>query len=562
MSRVGSPGSSVVPVLLALAAAVLLGAGTAAAAGRQPVSGSPTQAWIDYPPGFEEYHTYAEMERALDDAVAGYPDLVRKFSIGRSYEGREIWAVKISDNVALDEDEPEVHFECNIHAREHLTAEMCLYVLRLLTAGYGVDERITQIVDSTELYLIPMLNPDGVEHDIASGLTEDGRALAANWRKNRQPIPDTDLLGIDLNRNYGFNWACCKGGSNNPASITYRGWAPWVAPEVVAHRNFINSRVVNGRQQIRMSISWHTYGELVMWPYGYTKTALPKTMSADDLSALQVIGRQLAAFNGYTAKQKSGMYITDGTTSDWLYHDHRIIAFTFEMYPPELNGRELGGFYAPQDLIAAETERNREAVLWFLEQADCPHRVAGLVTHCGPLSDDFETDRGWTIDPFGTDSATAGRLERGVPAKTRTAAGIKQRAVTPSGQAALVTGLAAGANANANDVDGGLTSAASPVVSLAAGNGWRLSFRYAFAHNARARKVDFLRLSVVDGARRTVVFSQLGRKANRNAVWTPVTLNLDAFAGRRVRLLLEVADHGADSLIEAALDDVRVYPLP
>ena len=221
--------SALVAALIAIVTVVPGAGGVAVAAG------------ADYPAGFEAYHTYAEMEAAIDAAVATQPTLVHKFSIGQSYEGREIWAVKISDQAAVDEHEPEVMFECGIHAREHLTTEMCLYVLRLLTEGYGLDPRITDAVDRTELYLIPLLNPDGAEFDIASG-------AFASWRKNRQPVPGSTEVGVDLNRNYGFNWRCCKGGSDNPARETYRGWAPWVAPEVAAHRPPGRRRSRGGRR--------------------------------------------------------------------------------------------------------------------------------------------------------------------------------------------------------------------------------------------------------------------------------------------------------------------------
>ena len=149
-----------------------------------------------------------------------------------------------------------------------------------------------------------------------------------------------------------------------------------------------------------------------------------------------------------------------------------------------------------------------------------------------------------------------------MPARSATGAGVKQRAVTPSGRAAFATGLARGASANANDVDGGVTSVASPSFTIGPGTGWRLSLRYAFAHDTRARNVDFFRISVLDGKTATPLFSQPGRRAQRNAKWTPLTLNLDAWAGREVRLLFEAADRGADSLVEAAFDDVRVYQLP
>jgi hypothetical protein len=511
----------------------------------------------EFPPGYEGYHTYAEMEAALDAAVADHPDLVSKLSIGQSYQGREIWAVKISDNVAVDEDEPEVLMESLSHAREHLTVEMALRIVELLTGNYGtpgeLGERVTDIVDSREVWVVPMLNPDGGEWDISRA---DG--VFRKWRRNRQPVVSGYKPGIDLNRNWGFKWGCCGGSSGKPGSLTYRGKFAWQAPEVAALRDFVLGRIVGGRQQIRAAISWHTYNEEIMWPYGYTTANLPRTMTADDLRAFRALGIEMADLNDYTPQQLSDLYVLDGGSSDWLYGDQRIFAYTIEMYPTD--GSRVGGFYPIDDVIERETTRNDEMVLHFLEQADCPYRTAGLgTTHCGPLNDDFETDRGWTVDPSGTDTATSGLWERGVPQKTRSG-GIKQRRFGYSGKAALVSGRLRGSGANANDVDAGVTSVLSPEVRLgtAGSNGWTLSFRYTFAHNAKARAADFLRVSV-NG---TEVFTQAGFAGNRNAKWTAVSVDLDAYAGQDVRVLIEAADEGAASLIEAAVDDLRIYRAP
>ena len=326
----------------------------------------------DFPAGYEGYHTYEEMVAEVDRVAAAHPNIVRKFSIGRSYEGRELWAVKISDNVLLDEDEPEVVFDSLIHAREHITVEMTLYTLHLLADNYGRRSRITALVDTREVFLIFMLNPDGAEYDISGGRFH-------HWRKNRQPIPDSEFVGVDMNRNFAFKWGCCGGSSGNPRRSTYRGPSAWFAPEVVAYRDFLRSREVDGVQQVRIAVSWHSYGRLVMWAYGYTKTNIPSTMTRADHRTYVALGRAAAALNGYTAQQASDLYISDGSARDWSHHALGVFHFTFEM----------GGadFYPSQDRIAALTSVNRGAVLYLLEMADCPYRAAGLqATHCGSLA--------------------------------------------------------------------------------------------------------------------------------------------------------------------------------
>jgi carboxypeptidase T len=318
----------------------------------------------DFPVSDAAYHNYAEMQAEIQQVAAAHPDIVSNFSIGQSYEGRELWAAKISDNVGVDEDEPEVLFLGLHHAREHLTVEMTLYILNLLAGQYGSDSQVTDLVNSREVYIVFNTNPDGGEYDIATGAYR-------SWRKNRQPT--SGFYGTDLNRNYGYKFDCCGGSSDYAFSETYHGASAFSAPETARVRDFINSRVVNGKQQISASITFHTYAELVLWPYGYTYTDVPADMTQDDWNVFKTMGLAMAASNGYTPQQASDLYITDGTYDDWAYGVHKIFAYTFEMYPVADNP----GFYPPAADIARETARNDAAVRYILQQADCPYRVIG-----------------------------------------------------------------------------------------------------------------------------------------------------------------------------------------
>ena len=320
-----------------------------------------------FPAADSNYHDYAEMVAELQQTALDHPSIFSLFSIGLSYQGRTIWAGKISDNVNTDEDEPEVLFTHHQHAREHLTVEMALYTLRMLTDEYGANSQITNLVDNRELWMVFDLNPDGGEYDIATG-------SYASWRKNRQPNAGTSAIGTDLNRNWGYNWGCCGGRSGTPSSETYRGAAAFSAPETQVVRDFVNGRVVGGTQQIKAAIDFHTYAELVMWPYGYTLTDVPADMTQDDHDTFVAMGQAMAATNGYTPQQASDLYISDGSIRDWLYGAHRVFSFTFEMYPVT---SAQGGFYPPDEVIPAQTARNRAAVLYLLEQAGCPYAVIG-----------------------------------------------------------------------------------------------------------------------------------------------------------------------------------------
>jgi len=339
-----------------------------------PGGASATTKATTEPAGFEYFHTYAENEQVIDDAVAAHPDIALKFSIGQSYEGRQIWGIKISDNVATDENEPEVFIHGLTHARERTSNEEALAVIQMLTGEYDSNSRIHDIVDSREIWIVPMLNPDGAEYDMSGGQWHQ-------WRKNRQVIPGSDQIGVDLNRNWGYQWGLGSGtgsnGSASPQSQYYRGWAPEVAPEVQAYERFEDSRVINGRQQIRVSIGLHTAAREVLWPYSYTRKNVPADMSRHDHAAFVALGKRVAALSGYRAEQGSDLYPVSGDQDDWAYHRFRIFAYTVEMSKGSSNR-----YYPSLAEVDADIAANRDAVLTFLEFADCPYRAAGLQGDC------------------------------------------------------------------------------------------------------------------------------------------------------------------------------------
>ena len=171
--------------------------------------------------------------------------------------------------------------------------------------------------------------------------------------------------------------------------------------------------------------------------------------------------------------------------------------------------------------------------------------------------DDFETDQGWLVNPNGTDNATTGQWERANPETTTYSGGTYQLGSTVSGSFDLVTGGAAGSNVGANDLDGGTTSVRSPAISLPSGGNLTLSFDYYLAHLNNSSTSDFLRVSIV-GNTTAVVFEQLGTRNNNVAIWDSFSVDLNSFAGQTVYILIEAADAGGGSLVEAGVDDVRV----
>ncbi len=501
----------------------------------------------DFPAADSDYHTYPEMVDEIQAAQAAYPEIVAISSIGKSYKGRDLWVAKVSDNVAEDENEPEVMFDSLHHAREHLSLEQTLAILRWLTEGYGSDERVTTIVNTREVWIVFAVNPDGAQYDLT------GSPYRA-WRKNRQPNAGSSAVGTDLNRNYGYRFACCGGSSGKQSSSTYRGPRAFSTPEASAMRDFMASRRIGGRQQISTAITFHTAGEQILWPYGYTKADIPKDMTSDDHAALVALGRKMAAANGYRAMQSSSLYVTDGDEIDWAYGREGIFMYTFELYPSHKKESSTARFYPPDEVIGPQTERNRDAILFLLEAAGCRYRLSGTATaNCGPLYDAFETFGGWQRDPGGSDTATRGVWQRANPKATS-----RQKGSVPSGSRALVTGAAAGSSVGSNDLDGGITTIRSAAVALPSSPG-ALTFSYYFAHSANATRKDWFRAYVEDAdGVRTRVFQERGAPETDRPAWAAVSVSMSRWAGQTVRIVFAAADRARPSIVEAAVDDVRI----
>ena len=272
-------------------------------------------------------------------------------------------------------------------------------------------------------------------------------------------------------------------------------------------------------------------------------------MTVDDHAALRAIGIKMAGKNGYEPKQSSSLYVTDGDEIDWAYGRHRIFMYTLELYPSHSLVSSTARFYPADEKIGPQTERNKEAILYFMEQAGCLYSILGkTASHCGPLFDDFEISRGWKANPLGTDTAADGQWQRGNPQPT----------TVPSGSSALVTGLTAGSLASSNDIDGGFTTVRSPAIELPATVG-KLTFRYYFAHSSNSSSADAFRAYVeaADGTR-TLVREELGAANTDLPAWTGISVSMTPWAGQTVRIVFLAQDRGVASTVEAAVDDVRI----
>ena len=319
-----------------------------------------------FPVGYGAFHTYAQLCRLVVAAAMAHPDIARLSVIGKSYEGRDIFAMEISTHLDDGTRPPGVLFDGLTHGLEHLSLEMPIAIMGWLLDGYGNDPEITRLVRTRAIFIVFDVNPDGAAFDISGGRFHE-------WRKNRQPGPG-GAIGTDLNRNYDDHWGCCGLVSSAPGNGYYRGPAPFSAPETQAVRNYIERLVgPDGTQQIRAALTFHDSGRLILWPYGYTTSAIPRDMSADDHAVFVALGRAMAKRNGYTAEQASALYVDSGTERDWDFAAQGIFAFTVELGT---------GTYQRSAAVAAELARNRTAVLSFIDAAGCPYAAIGQASRC------------------------------------------------------------------------------------------------------------------------------------------------------------------------------------
>lgn len=322
-----------------------------------------------------DYHTYAEMAAALQDMQTNYPALASFDSIGTSIEGRSLYVLKISDNVIVDEEEPEVLYMGCHHARELMSVDIPLRFAQYLLDNYGILPEVTALVDAREIFFVPMVNPDGHYY-----VQQNHTDWWGNWwRKNRRDNGDGSY-GVDLNRNYGYQWGYDDTGSSPvPSNPVYRGSSPFSEPETQAVRDFAISR------NFELWFSYHSYGELLLYPWGYISGYTP------DHALFYALGDTLTSSNGYFDGNTAmgAIYPTNGDSDDWGYGEDTaknvIFAFT-----PEVNTYEEGGFGPPDTMIVPTFNKLLPMNMLLLELADTPQRVLPpLVPAMYPIEDPY-----------------------------------------------------------------------------------------------------------------------------------------------------------------------------
>lgn len=384
------------------------------------VSGNiPAEVNEDGEPGFhsdfKQYFDYESMTYYLKSLEQKYPELVNLWSIGQTFEGREIWCAKISDNARTSDDgepgsEPDALLVGAHHGNEWISYETALYVMTFLLENYGGTgsngTAATYLLDNREIFIIPMLNADGTQY---SHDTERG------WRKNREPnyiydnSPGSFLephltpvsYGVDINRNYGWMWHEL-GGSNVVMSrgSSYRGPPdnqdndgdaviqidirkgilpgpdegvdedPWDGVDNdgdgevdedpaggFSSLETIAMRDLGDEFDFPVAITYHSYSELVLWPWGYTSE------DADDGPEMSQLGTRMAEMNGYRPMQGYDLYPVTGDLTDWFYAQYGTYAYTLEI------GRTHN--IPPQEILN-HTIRNLDPSLYLIYSAANP----------------------------------------------------------------------------------------------------------------------------------------------------------------------------------------------
>jgi hypothetical protein len=273
------------------------------------------------------FYTFDEVVRELDSMRLVYPTLItEKALIGLSIEGRDIWMVKISDNPEVSEQEPDILYTALHHAREPQGLMTVMYFMYYLLENYGTDPEVTDLINTRELYFVPVVNPDGYVHNEETNPNGGGM-----WRKNRR-VNEGGSYGVDLNRNYGYYWGYDDFGSSpDPWSETYRGTGPFSEPETQIIRDFCDAR------EVMLCLNYHTYGNLLIYPWAYLDTPTPDSII---FTALAV---DMTQYNGYvygTPGETVG-YTVNGSSDDWMYGEQTTKPKIFAMTP------EVGDWFWP-----------------------------------------------------------------------------------------------------------------------------------------------------------------------------------------------------------------------
>lgn len=333
---------------------------------------------LNEPTELDGYRDYEEMLAELQQIESDNPAICKLYDIGDSrckqysdagnsnYDNyyHDIWALKVSDNVENEEDEPSVYYLAEHHAREPISLEVSMAILNHIIDNYGTDPDITEIVNNTQIWFVPLVNPDG--HKI---VTEE---IELMWRKNLCDNNGNGSIdvsgyypqdGVDPNRNYGWEWG---GASTDWTSQTYQGISAFSEPETQAVKSLIDFH------HFVAGITYHSYGELVLYPFGYANGVVAPDQAALEELAINMAETIECQYGGtYTPQAAWELYPCTGTTDDYSYGTHGIFSFTIELATQ---------FIPPASHVADICENNIEAAMILLDRVNSS-TLSGHITN-------------------------------------------------------------------------------------------------------------------------------------------------------------------------------------
>ncbi|MFC0070122.1 M14 family zinc carboxypeptidase [Umezawaea endophytica] len=330
------------------------------------------------------YKTAAEQEAHLNAVVAAHPDLATQFDIGDSWRktrglatGHDIKAICLTKKQAGDcartpnSTKPRFSIIAQIHARELSTGELAYRWIDYLVDGYGTDADATSILDTTEVWVVPVANPDGVDLVAAGGNSPRLQRKNAN---NSRGCSGTSI-GVDLNRNSSFKWG---GDSNSPCTETYQGTAAKSEPETQALESLFSSIYPDQRGTSDTApapvtargtmITLHSYGNDIIIPWGWSPVKAPND------AQMRAFGKKMAAFNGYLVgtNEETVGYDTSGTTDDFTYGVLGVASVTFEV---GASSGTCGGFFPAYSCVSSTFwPKNKGAFVVAAKAAAAPYQ--------------------------------------------------------------------------------------------------------------------------------------------------------------------------------------------
>uniref|UniRef100_A0A8C5QHA7 Carboxypeptidase B2 n=1 Tax=Leptobrachium leishanense TaxID=445787 RepID=A0A8C5QHA7_9ANUR len=280
---------------------------------------------------YEQYHSLDDIYYWIEQITAKYPEMLQRINIGSSFEDRPLYVLKVSGKE--EGTKIAIWIDCGIHAREWISPAFCMWFVGHAVGFYGADKTMTKLMKHIDFYVLPVMNVDGYHYTWTTNRM---------WRKNRSKYQNSTCIGTDLNRNFDAGW-CGPGASSNPCLDIYCGPYPESEPEVKAVATFIK----NNLDIIKGYISIHSYSQMVLFPYSYTKKKVKDHEELLELANKVSDGMRTTYRNKYAyGPGAETIYLAPGGSDDWAYDKGIKYSFTFE-----LRDKGTYGFLLPVSLI-------------------------------------------------------------------------------------------------------------------------------------------------------------------------------------------------------------------